>query len=106
PLTGSEVLDAGRQGGLVHEDVPAIVTGEEPEPLVLLVPLHATRGHRRPHLPTIDTPNLTRLAIRSGQPNRDAVSARLWVPRQPVAEPGQIRQYGVGPGPAQPALAR
>jgi hypothetical protein len=46
PFAGLERLDTSRQRALVDEDVAAVVTGEKAEALVLLVPLHSTRGHR------------------------------------------------------------
>jgi hypothetical protein len=45
PLTLLQVVDAGGQGGLVHEDVSAVVLSEKAKAFVGVVPLDATRWH-------------------------------------------------------------
>ena len=51
PRAGLELLDAGGQRGLGHEDVTlAVVAGDEPEALRRVVPLDLAGGHWRPLL--------------------------------------------------------
>jgi hypothetical protein len=46
PLPGLERRDTARQGGRVHEDLTAVVAGEETETLAGVVPLDLASGHR------------------------------------------------------------
>jgi len=55
PLPCFQLGDPRRQRALGQEHVAALIAGDEPESLRRVVPLHSTRGHRRPQLHSMET---------------------------------------------------